>query len=367
MSDRNGEGTASRPSPTVPSAEPGGWPTAHGHDSAATSGIGRAVEFGERHQVAVYLVALACAVLLGLAAPATGPTLEHAIEPVLASLLYATFLQVPFTALTRSLRDGRFLAAVLVVNFLVVPVIVWGLTLVLPDDRAVLLGVLLVLLTPCIDYVIVFAGLAGGSAQRLLAAAPLLMLAQMALLPLYLLLFLGSDLAAIVDPGPFVEAFVVLIAIPLTLALGTELLAKRHRAGLVITRVMTALMVPLMAGTLFTVVASQVPQVRDSLGTVAVVIPIYAAFPVIMAVVGRLATRVFRLDVPTGRALTFSGATRNSLVVLPLALALPEPYAIAAVVVVSQTLVELVAMVVYVRVIPRLQPAVPEAAGSSAP
>jgi len=319
------------------------------------------VEAAERHQIAIYLGALACAVLLGLLAPATGPTLEHAIEPVLAALLYATFLQVPFTALTRSFRDGRFLTAVLVVNFLLVPVIVWGLTFVLPDDRAVLLGVLLVLLTPCIDYVIVFAGLAGGSAQRLLAAAPLLMLAQMVLLPLYLLLFLGSDIAAIVDPEPFVEAFIVLIVIPLALALCTEMLAKRHRTGVVITQVMTALMVPLMAATLLAVVGSQVPQVRGSLGTVARVIPIYLAFPVIMALVGGLATRAFHLDVPAGRALTFSGATRNSLVVLPLALALPEPYTIAAVVVVTQTLVELVAMLVYVRTIPNLQPGAPQA------
>jgi ACR3 family arsenite efflux pump ArsB len=36
----------------------------------------------------------------------------------------------------------------------------------------------MVLLTPCIDYVIVFTRLAGGSDRRLLAAAPLLMLAQ---------------------------------------------------------------------------------------------------------------------------------------------------------------------------------------------
>lgn len=34
----------------------------------------------------------------------------------------------------------------------------------------------MVLLTPCIDYVIVFSGLAGGSSDRLLAAAPVLML-----------------------------------------------------------------------------------------------------------------------------------------------------------------------------------------------
>lgn len=76
---------------------------------------------------------------------------------------------------------------------------------------------------------------------------------------------------------------------------------------MVTTRVMTALMVPLMAAALFTVAASQIPQVRDSLATVARVIPVYVAFPVIMAPVGQLATRTFGLDVAAGRALTFSG------------------------------------------------------------
>ena len=52
----------------------------------------------------------------------------------------------------------------------------------------------------------------------------------------------------------------------------------------------------------------------------------------------------------------FTGATRNSLVVLPLALALPASLALAPLVVVTQTLVELIGMVVFVRLIPRLLP-----------
>jgi ACR3 family arsenite efflux pump ArsB len=52
--------------------------------------------------------------------------------------------------------------------------------------------------------------------------------------------------------------------------------------------------------------------------------------------------------------LIFSGATRNSLVVLPLALALPPALSLAAVVVVTQTLVELIGMIAYVRIVPRL-------------
>ena len=87
------------------------------------------------------------------------------------------------------------------------------------------------LLTPCVDYVIVFTGLAGGSSQRLLAATPLLLITQILLLPLFLFLFMGSDLADVVEVGPFLEAFVVLIVIPLTLAWLTQAWAARKRAG----------------------------------------------------------------------------------------------------------------------------------------
>lgn len=119
----------------------------------------------ERHQVAVYVGALAAGGLVGRAAPGAGPGLEHAINPVLAALLYVTFLQVPAAELFRSVRAGRFLAATLVVNFVVVPLVVAAMFTFLPDDRAVRLGVLLVLLAPCIDYVIVFSGLAGAAAN----------------------------------------------------------------------------------------------------------------------------------------------------------------------------------------------------------
>ncbi|OII61441.1 arsenic resistance protein [Streptomyces sp. CC53] len=311
----------------------------------------------ERHQVAVYVGAMAAGAVVGWVAPAAGPGLEHAINPVLAALLYVTFLQVPAAELVTSLRAGRFLAAALVVNFVVVPLVVAAMFVFLPDDQAVRLGVLLVLLAPCVDYVIVFSGLAGGSSQRLLAATPLLLLAQMVLLPGFLFLFMGSDLADVVEVGPFVEAFVVLIVIPLALAWLTQAWAARRTGGQKVADAMGTTMVPLMAATLLTVVASQVPKLNDSFSDVARVVPFYVIFLVVMAFAGVAVARVFRLDVPAGRAIVFTGATRNSLVVLPLALALPDQLAIAAVVVVTQTLVEVVGMVIYVRAVPRLLPA----------
>lgn len=311
----------------------------------------------QRHQVAVYAAAMATGALVGSAAPEAGPGLEHAINPVLAALLYVTFLQVPATELIRSLRAGRFLVAALVINFLVVPLVVAAIVGFLPTDQAVRMGVLLVLLTPCVDYVIVFSTLAGGSRQRLLAATPLLLLAQMLLLPGYLYVFLGSELATIIEPAPFLEAFLTLIVIPLALAWLTQSWATHRPSGQTVADAMGTAMVPLMAATLLTVVASQVPKLGDNLADIAHIIPFYVLFLLVMPFAGLPVARLFHLNTPDSRAIVFTGATRNSLVVLPLALALPDRFAIAAVVVVTQTLIEVIGMVLYVQAIPRLLPA----------
>ncbi|MER7209441.1 bile acid:sodium symporter [Streptosporangium sp. NPDC000239] len=318
--------------------------------------MSRAVEWWDRHQIPLYLVAIAAGAFAGLAAPRIAPALERAINPVLALLLFATFLAVPMAEIGRAFRDVRFLVAVLVANFGAVPVLVYGLSRFVADDRGLLLGSLLVLLTPCVDYVIVFTGLAGGARARLLAAAPLLMLAQMLLLPLYLLVFAGSDVLAVVEVTPFLEAFGVLIAAPLAAAAVVQALARRHRAGRIVEEAMAGSMVPLMMATLAVVVGSQISAVGSQALALLRLVPLYAAFVVLAVAIGRLTARTASLDVAATRAVMFSAATRNSLVVLPLALALPAVLDIAPLAVVTQTLVELVAMVVLVRLVPRLVP-----------
>lgn len=293
------------------------------------------------------------------------------VEPVLALLLLATFLAVPFAALGAGLRDGRFLAALLVLNFVVAPAVVFGLSRFVAHDDALLVGVLLVLLAPCVDYVIAFTALAGGAAERLLAAAPLLMLVQLVVLPVLLRVVAGEAAVAAVDVGPFVRALVMLILVPLALAVLLQWGAVRGRGGVRdtaagVVRGFTAAMVPLMVVTLFTVVASQIRGVGERLPALAAVVPLFAAFTAVMVALGVVAARWARLDVPAGRALVFSGVTRNSLVVLPLALALPASLDPAPLVVVTQTLVELGAMVSLVRLVPRLLPLHGQSAGAGA-
>lgn len=305
----------------------------------------------QRHQVAVYAVSVAFAVYLGLDRQSTAASLEQFINPVLAVLLYVTFLEVPFVELRESFTNRRFITGALGMNFLVVPIIVFGLTRLLPADSVVLVGVFMVLLTPCIDYVIAFTDLAGGDVGQLTATTPILMLVQLVLLPGFLWLFMGRQIAEIVDPALFAEAFLLLIALPLTLAWFTQLWADHSEAGEQWQGSMGYLPVPMMGMTLLVVIASQLPRVRASLDQIAVVVPIYVTFLVIMPILGRIVGAQLRLPDEESRALVFTSVTRNSLVVLPLALALPADYALVPAVVVTQTLVELVGIVVLTRLV----------------
>lgn len=314
----------------------------------------------EENQIWVYGVVLLLGVGLGLSQSEWSRHLEWLISPVLAILLYSMFTQIPFLHLREAFANRRFTAALLTVNFLVVPVVVWLLSHLVPNQPPLLLGIYMVLLTPCIDYVIVFTHMGRGDARLILASTPLLLLVQMLLLPLYLWLFMGDQAAQVMSAGPFLEAFLMLIALPLCLALATEFWAKHQRKGAVWLEATAWLPVPFMALTLFLVVASQIGRIEQHFPVVLQAVPIYLAYLVVMPVLARLIAWAFRLDARAGRGLIFSAGTRNSLVVLPLALALPDAWIVVPAVIVTQTLLELIGELFYIRLVPSVLFPAPE-------
>ncbi|WP_339451475.1 arsenic resistance protein [Pseudomonas sp. JAI120] len=309
----------------------------------------------EHNQIPLYFAAVLLAAAFGLLAPSLAHGLGVLVTPAIAVLMYAMFLQIPFLDLRQSLSHKRFLSALLLANFILVPLLVWVLTRGLVERPALLVGALLVLLTPCIDYVVVFTHIGKGDSRLMLAATPVLLLLQLLLLPVYLGLMLGAQSGVVVAVGPFIEAFVLLIVVPMVLAVITASLARRSAVINAWNNAWAWLPVPAMAGVLFVVIGSQITSVVRDISLLLPVIPVYIGFLVLAPLMGALASGLFALPAVTARAVTFSASTRNSLVVLPLALALPDDVrGLAATAVILQTLVELVGELIYVRLIPRL-------------
>lgn len=309
----------------------------------------------EHCQIPIYALLLILGMLAGIGFPEYAQGTAASLSPLLALLLYSMFTQIPFIPLQSIPGQRRFVAALLTANFIIVPAVVYVLLLLFPQPAPVWIGVCLVLLTPCIDYVIVFTQLGKGNEKLMLLSTPLLFIIQMLLLPLYLWLFAGREIGSIVQMQPFVNAFFGLILVPLLLAVLTQLWARRRPTGRRLLNGAGWLPVPMMALVLFFIAISQTDKLLQDWQTVAGVLPIYISFAIIMPLIGKLTAHVFRLDRRAGRTLIFSSSTRNSLVVLPLALSLPPDWAlVASSVIVTQTMVELIAELLYIRLIPHL-------------
>lgn len=316
------------------------------------SGLCSMKELLEKHQVWLYLAAVLLGVFIGRGYPGLGVVLDQVLWPVIGLLLYVTFVQIPLVHLVDAFKDVRFLSALLVGNFVVMPAIVWLLISVIPLTDAMMLGVLLVLLVPCTDWFIAFTHLGKGDAARAIVASPLLLVMQILALPAYLWLFMSQELVSLPIAEQLLPAFLGLILLPLGLAWLTEWVSARTEAMKRLVYWSAFWPVPLLALVIFMIAVTQSGVVFEAGPLLWRVLVLFVLFLLAAALIGRWLARLFGLAATSGRTLVFSLGTRNSFVVLPLALALPDAWAMAVVVIVFQSLVELFGMMVFLRWVP---------------
>lgn len=307
----------------------------------------------EKYQVLFYLAAIGCGLTVGMLLPDSSGIFDALLWPILALLLYTTFTQVPLVHLRQALTDARFLTPAVVGNFLLIPASVWCASNFLPDDPAVRLGILLVLLVPCTDWFITFSHLGGGDTTHAIAFAPVSLLLQIATLPLYLWLFLGATFSVTLARQEMIAAFGMLIMLPLIGAYLTEKWVEKNPRRIRLLDTMAWLPVPLLGLVVFTIAVTQVSLITASFGILKSLLFAYVSFLVGAGFLARILAHFFKLPPRQGRVLAFSFGTRNSFVVLPLALALPPGYDLAVVAIVFQSLVELLGMAVYLWWVPK--------------
>ena len=306
----------------------------------------------EKRQVPLYFAAIILGASLAVLVPAFTLRLDQLINPALALLLFIMFLTIPVREFIQSWSNTKFIAALLFSNFLVAPLVCYLLIRIFQLEPELSFGVLLVLLTPCIDYVVVFSQAAGGNSKQLLASTPVLLLFQVLLLPIYFNLFYPNPEILGSAWEPILLAFTLTVLLPFVAAVLLEFHISRSASSSKPARVkafIISAMVPLMMLVLLLVVATQLPVVLPELSSLSRLIPLYLLFSLLMAVAGFGIAKAFKNTNENAISVAFSATTRNSLVVLPIALAVTETLPLAAVTVVSQTMVELIVMLVLIQ------------------
>ena len=170
----------------------------------------------ERYQTLLVIAAIAGGVALGQidGVPAVA---ERLILPFLLVMLLGAFLQIPLTQLRRAFENRRVVGTSLVVNFVWNPLFAVGLGFVfLRDHPALWVGLVMLMVTPCTDWYLIFTDIARGDVPLATSLLPYNLVLQLVLLPAYLYLFAG-ELVALPLRTLLMSVVLVLVA-PLALA-----------------------------------------------------------------------------------------------------------------------------------------------------
>ncbi len=159
---------------------------------------------------------------------ALGEVSTGLIEIFLMALLYILFLGINLKQLTKAWANLRYTFSSLFINFIITPLIAYGLGLIFfADSPAIRIGLLMLLITPCTDWYLVFTGLAKGNVELNLAILPLNLLLQIILLPVYLLIFMGSEIQ--IETFTLAQSIAVVLLLPFILAMLTKKICHSKR------------------------------------------------------------------------------------------------------------------------------------------
>lgn len=283
------------------------------------------------------LAAIAIGSLTGSFAPDAAGRLSGWVDPLILALVSLLFFEVSFANLAGVGRNLRFLSIAWVANFLLIPLIGWGIaSLFLSGQPLLLTGLLIYFIAPCTDWFLGFTKLARGNIALGSILLPVNLISQLLLYPVFLGLFsgkaLGIDIAGLSQTlwqwflVPFVSAVVLRQVVRLVLPAAVSDGIVRLAGGLVPFTI-AALVVCLFAGNIATILGHK----TDFLVILAAVFCFFVA----TWFLAEFITRRFRLAYPEHALLTMTTAARNAPLMLGLTTAVfpDQPLIHAAIVI----------------------------------
>ncbi|MBM7577983.1 arsenic resistance protein [Jeotgalibacillus terrae] len=247
-----------------------------------------------------------------------GPFAENLILPLLAFMIYLTFLQIPFEDVKASFRNKVFSISSLLINFIWTPFLAWLLTLIfLPDQPALAIGLIMLLVTPCTDWYLIFTGVAKGNTALSAAILPLNLILQVVLLPVYLYIFFGAG--ETVEAAYLVEGVVWVLLVPLVIALLTKKLLKGRR--LVESDLLQNLPTVFLLFAIIAMFAAQGNMLLENTGIFLQILPPLAVFFIVNFLISQKTGQLCRLPARDRVSLTMTTLARNSPLALAIAVA----------------------------------------------
>ncbi|MFS0728260.1 arsenic resistance protein [Paenibacillus sp. 1P07SE] len=310
----------------------------------------------ERYQTLLILVAVGLGLAIGQA-ELIAPYAEKLIIPFLVVMLYGLFLNIPLHHIKAAFRNIKFLGLSTMLNFVWTPLLAWLLGwLFLSDHPALWIGFIMLMVTPCTDWYLMFTRMAKGNVPLSTSILPVNLILQVLLLPVYLLIFAGS--IQTIPLATLTESVLIVLVIPFVLAHATRWMFRNKPAFLEnkTSPFFSSAQIVLLCLAITAMFASQGAILLNNMDAVyRLILPVLLYFGINFAI-GIITGRLFNLSRADAVSLNLTVVARNSPVALAIAVtAFPDQPLIALALVVGP-LFELPVLAVITQGLLLLQP-----------
>jgi ACR3 family arsenite efflux pump ArsB len=170
----------------------------------------------EKFQSLIIFIAIILGLILGQIAIISKGTI-YLITPFLFLMLFGIFITIPLKDFKKGFLNFKFTKIALIINFIWTPLLAYILGyLFLYHEPQLWIGFIMLLVTPCTDWYLMFTGMAKGDVSLGLSILPLNLILQIILLPIYLLIFTGVNGGF--DLTIIIESIIFIIVLPFILA-----------------------------------------------------------------------------------------------------------------------------------------------------
>ncbi|MGD6967620.1 arsenic resistance protein [Rossellomorea vietnamensis] len=290
----------------------------------------------------LYTLIIFSAVIIGIAIGQVEFVRAHAgsfIVPLLVVMLYITFLQIPLEEIKKAFKNKKFTYTSVAINFVWTPFLAWMLALIfLGGQPSIYIGFIMLMVTPCTDWYLIFTSIAKGDVALSAAILPLNLILQVLLLPIYLLIFEGTT--GVIEMQFLVESILVVLIIPLIMAALTQFLLRNRQKLLGNLKLkLTVFPIIFLSIAIAAMFASQGQMLLNNLGLLArMTVPILLFF-VINFFVSQKVGKSMKFPPSERISLSLTTLARNSPIALAIALtAFPEEPLIALTLVIGPLL-----------------------------
>lgn len=267
---------------------------------------------------------------------------EYLIVPFLMVMLFGLFLNIPIKNLLSSFSNHKFISANLVINFVWTPIFAYLLGLLLLQDHLSLwIGFVMLMVTPCTDWYLIFTGIAKGNTSLSAAVLPVNLILQLILLPVYLMLFFGKS--GSVDTEILWESILLVLLVPFLIAQLIKYWSfKRGKSELMEKKILpffeTAQII-FLALAITAMFASQGEYLTDNLSILYILLIPILLFFLINFLISRYASFHLKFNYEDSASLSLITLARNSPIALAIALtAFPKDPLIALALVIGPLL-----------------------------